>query len=140
MGRRDANIVACGGMTVGEIAKNAASLPIRDPERLACLEDQFSDVSLCREFASNFLHLWAGRYARIDIATRHGKDEDLLDAVSRIQGAALMLGLARLAKLCDVMIWHVADRNRGAVLDMLPIVARCGHASMRNLSDTYLSR
>lgn len=120
--------------------KLAASLPVRDPKSLAQLEAQIGEAASCREFASDFLHLWSGRYARVATAAGVGRDEDLLDALSSVQGSALMLGLARLSKLCDVMIWHVADSNREAVLDLLPVLARCGQASLENLSDTYLIR
>ena len=110
----------------------------RQPQLLAVralhdLSDQMGPTT-CREFVTNYIAMWDGRYQRLAGAVSDGDLPAAMDVVLSIKISSHMAGGERLATLAATAQELVRNYDLPGLTDLLAAISTCGAETMLELA------
>ena len=103
-------------------------------DKLVGLSDEIG-AEACRQFVSNFVSMWEGRFTRLHQAVQSQDFDSAMDVVLSIKISSHMAGAERLSALGATAQDLVARRDLRGLEEMVTAVRACGAETMAYLND-----
>jgi HPt (histidine-containing phosphotransfer) domain-containing protein len=108
-------------------------LPLVDRSVVKDLGEGLADPDIAQALVRDFADAWHTRFQCLETALESQDRADSLDAVLSIKTSSMMVGASQLAWISSQVESHVRAADYGAATAALPLVDRCGSATVNQL-------
>jgi hypothetical protein len=119
-------------------AQDDSQEPVVDLSVLHELEEEMGGTRVAYNFARDYISIWDKRLRYLERSVEDNDPDAAMDAALSLKNSALMVGATRLATLAIEVQRLVKSGDLAGVRRLLPLVARTGALTVRELKLGYL--